>query len=89
MRRDPDHSTCIWMEITMSKYLCISRWTSVDAYNLTRCNLAWTEHRAKLRETHRSMESFWARSLQSFPLELGASRLLQIFCRMERGILKA
>lgn len=35
------------------------------------------------------MESFWARSLQSFPLELGASRLLQIFCRMERGILKA
>lgn len=35
------------------------------------------------------MLSFCARSLQSFPLAFGASKLLQIFCRMVKGILKA
>lgn len=39
--------------------------------------------------THRSMESFCASRRQSLPLELGASRLLQIFWRMDNGILKA
>lgn len=40
-------------------------------------------------DTHRSMDSFWASSRQSLPRELGASRLLHIFCRMDAGILKA
>lgn len=39
--------------------------------------------------THRSMESFCANSRQSLPRELGASRLLHIFWRMDSGILKA
>lgn len=39
--------------------------------------------------THRSMESFCANSRQSLPRELGASRLLHIFWRIDRGILKA
>lgn len=39
--------------------------------------------------THRSMESFCAKRRQSLPRELGASRLLQIFWRMDSGILKA
>lgn len=40
-------------------------------------------------DTHRSIESFCASSRQSLPRELGASRLLQIFWRMDSGILKA
>lgn len=40
-------------------------------------------------EAHRSIDSFWANSRQSLPRELGASRLLQIFWRMDSGILKA
>lgn len=40
-------------------------------------------------DAHRSIDSFWANSRQSLPRELGASRLLQIFWRMDSGILKA
>lgn len=40
-------------------------------------------------DAHRSRPSFWANSCQSFPLALAASKVAQIRCRMDEGILKA
>lgn len=41
------------------------------------------------RATHLSRWSFWARVRQSAPRLQGGSRLVMIFCRMRKGILKA
>lgn len=38
---------------------------------------------------HRSRPSFWANSCQSLPLALAVSKVAQIRCRMDEGILKA
>lgn len=49
--------------------------------------LTWRD--LNVANAHRSRPSFWANSCQSLPLALAVSKVAQIRCRMDEGILKA
>lgn len=48
-----------------------------------------TRRDLNVANAHRSRPSFWANSCQSLPLALAVSKVAQIRCRMDEGILKA